>query len=115
MTERLYLQKWKKEVLSGKKTMTRRKWCAATIKRFKSIAENNGCVAAGGQSRESCWARVRILRVYSQVLGDMPRRDVVREGGHSNESPHDFIQRQPELAMCELHEEVTVVEFELVQ
>merc|ERR1712194_617510 len=101
------MQKWKGPVLAGDKTVSRRCWTKATIKRFERLCANGVLVSLGGQLRESQWALAELVSVRQEKLSDFPVSDVVLEGGKALMTPMEFIASQPELRKLHLSTLVT--------
>lgn len=70
----------------------------------------------------SCWVggTIKLLGFYQQKLGDFPQADVVKEGGHFNETPYEFMHRHAKFfkkkgeTRINFNAMVYVVSFELV-
>src|SRR5436309_6265670 len=68
-------------ILAGDKTQTRRKWPKGPRAKVGSIHECKTQLFGGRP-----FARVRVLKVYQERLGDMPEEDYRKEGLYTRES-----------------------------
>ena len=95
-----------KPILSGEKTATRRKW----RKRRVRVGSVHQCKTA--LYTKDYFARVRILNVYCERLGDMTLTDYRKEGGYTKKT---FIEVWKQInGSYEPNENVWVIEFELI-
>ena len=95
-------------ILNGDKTQTRRKWPKGLRAIVGSVHECKTRLFGPGSEP---FARVRILKVYRERLGDMPDEDYRKEGLYTCES---FQQVWTDInGSYDSEEVVWVVEFEM--
>ncbi len=102
----LFKQHHKRPILSGEKTATRRYWEKGRRAKPGSIHQ---CMTA---LFKDYFAKVKILDVYQERLGDMKRPDYQKEGGYTKKS---FIEIWKQInGRYDPDDVVWVVEFKLV-
>lgn len=75
----LFKRRYRRKILAGKKTATRRFW------KKQHVNVNSIQQAKTGYRKEDKFARLLILKVYQQRLGDMTEQDAIDEGCKSLE------------------------------
>lgn len=103
----LFKPKHKEMILNGTKTATRRNWKKPMVKvggiykcKLKTLSKKY-------------FAKIKVIKLYKQRLREMTLRDVKKEGYSSLKEFFDVWSRIN--GIVHFHQEVDVVEFEVIQ
>jgi hypothetical protein len=77
-----------------RKVMSRRDWKPSTVSKYNGYIGQLLKAGKGFAGDECVFGVIRIKEVCNESLKDMPRSDVVREGGREGESVAAFVKRE---------------------